>query len=157
MEQPMPQNRASSENLLDAPIALPSGEVLRNRLAKAAMSETLATYDNHATTELVTLYKRWSDSGAGLIITGNIMVDRRAIGEPRNVVIEDEADLPILQQWADAATSKGVAIWAQLNHPGKQSTKGLNAETISASAVPFREDMEGLFATPREATVAEIE
>ena len=85
------------------------------------------------------------------------MIDRRAIGELRNVVVEDEADMPVLQQWADAATSKGVAIWAQINHPGKQSTKGLNAETISASAVPFREDMEGLFATPREATVAEIE
>ncbi|MBP6581306.1 MAG: NADH:flavin oxidoreductase/NADH oxidase family protein [Sphingorhabdus sp.] len=153
----MSQNRTLSENLLSAPLTLPSGEVLQNRLAKAAMSETLATYHNHATAELVTLYQRWAGSGAGLIITGNVMVDRRAIGEPRNVVIEDETDLPILRQWADAATSKGVAIWAQINHPGKQSTKGLNAETISASAVPFREDMEGLFATPREATVAEIE
>lgn len=153
----MPQNHSSSENLLAASIKLPSGEVLHNRLAKAAMSETLATYDNHATAELVALYTRWAGSGAGLIITGNVMIDRRAIGEPRNVVVEDEADLPVLQQWAKAATSKGVAIWAQINHPGKQSTKGLNAETISASAIPFREDMEGLFATPREATVAEIE
>ena len=35
----MPQNLSSSENLLAASIKLPSGEVLHNRLAKAAMSE----------------------------------------------------------------------------------------------------------------------
>ncbi len=157
MDSTVPHNRFNSENLLATPITLPNGDILHNRLAKAAMSETLATYDNHATTELVTLYRRWAASGPGLIITGNVMVDRRAIGEPRNVVIEDESDLPILRQWAGAATSQGVAIWAQLNHPGKQATKGLNAETIAPSAVPFRKDMEGLFATPREATGAEIE
>ena len=153
----MLQNRSGADALLAMPITLPNGGVLHNRIAKAAMSETLATYDNHATNELVRLYRRWGASGAGLIITGNMMVDRRAIGEPRNVVVEDESDLPILRQWADAATSQGVAIWVQLNHPGKQATKGLNGETIAPSAVPFREDMAGLFATPREATVAEIE
>lgn len=153
----MPQNHTSDKNLLAQPITLANGIVLPNRLAKSAMSETLATYDNHATAELVSLYQRWAESGAGLIFTGNIMVDRRAIGEARNVVVEDESDLPILRQWAETATKRGVEIWVQLNHPGKQSTKGLNAETISPSAVPFREDMASLFATPREATVAEIE
>ncbi len=153
----MLHNRSGADALLAMPITLPNGGVLHNRIAKAAMSETLATYDNRATDGLVRLYRRWAASGAGLIITGNIMVDRRAIGEPRNVVVEDESDLPILRQWADAATSQGVAIWVQLNHPGKQATKGLNGETIAPSAVPFREDMAGLFATPREATVAEIE
>lgn len=153
----MAQNHLNADNLLSAPITLPNGQILPNRLAKAAMSETLGTYDNHATPGLVRLYQRWAASGAGLIITGNIMIDRRAIGEPGNVVIEDESDLAVLRQWAGAATGQGAAIWAQLNHPGKQATKGLNLETIAPSAVPFREDMAGLFATPREATVAEIE
>lgn len=142
--------------LLTQSLQLPNGSVLRNRLAKAAMSEALGTYHNHPTLKLVELYRRWAASGLGLLITGNVMIDRRALGEPGNVVIEDEADLPVLQQWARAATSQGAAIWAQLNHPGKQATKGLNVSNLAPSAVPFREDMASLFETPREATNAEI-
>ncbi|WP_176598925.1 hypothetical protein [Sphingobium sp. 15-1] len=144
-------------NLLAQPLTLPNGVVLKNRLAKAAMSETLGTWANRPTAGLATLYERWAASGLGLIITGNVMIDCRALGEPGNVVIEDTADLPVLRDWASAATAQGAAIWAQLNHPGKQATKGLNAETIAPSAVPFREDMQGLFATPREMTAAEVE
>lgn len=143
--------------MLRQPLHLPNGSVLRNRLAKAATSETLATYANRPTLGLVRLYRRWASSGIGLLITGNVMIDRRALGEPGNVVIEDEADMPILQQWARAATDQGAAIWVQLNHPGKQATKGLNASTLAPSAVPFSENLSGLFETPREATNAEIE
>lgn len=145
------------KDLLNQPLLLPNGSALRNRLAKAAMSETLGTYDNRPTSDLVQLYRRWASSGLGLIMTGNVMIDRRALGEPGNVVIEDEADLPVLRQWAQAATQQGAAIWAQLNHPGKQSTKGLNAYNIAPSAVPFREDMAAFFETPREATTSEIQ
>ncbi|AKM04618.1 NADH:flavin oxidoreductase/NADH oxidase family protein [Burkholderia pyrrocinia] len=144
-------------NLLNQPLRLPNGSVLRNRLAKASMSETLGTYANRPTLALVELYRRWAASGLGLIITGNVMIDRRALGEPGNVVIENEADLPVLRHWAQAATGQGAAIWAQLNHPGKQSTKGLNASNLAPSAVPFREDMAAFFDTPREATAAEIQ
>jgi len=135
---------------------LPHGGVLRNRLAKSSMSETLATYDNHATPELFELYRRWAASGIALLFTGNVMIHRRALGEPGNVVIEDETDLPILQQWARAATDQGAQLWVQHNHPGKQSPKGLNASNISPSAIPFREDMAAFFETPREATRSEI-
>lgn len=143
-------------NLLVQPLRLPNGNVLRNRLAKSSMSEALGTYDNHVTQELVTLYRRWASSGVGLMLTGNVMIDRNALGEPGNVVIEDESDLPILKQWASAATDQGAAIWVQLNHPGKQSPKGLNVSNLSPSAVPFREDMASFFDTPREATRTEI-
>lgn len=153
----MSNQPVSNARLLNQSLTLPNGTVLRNRLAKAAMSETLGTYDNRPTLGLVQLYHRWASSGLGLIITGNIMIDRRALGEPGNVVIEDESDLAILKQWAQAATSQGVSIWAQLNHPGKQSTKGLNAYNIAPSAVPFREDMAAFFETPREATEEEIQ
>ena len=152
MTTPIPPDK----NLLNQPLRLPNGSVLRNRLAKAAMSEVLGTYDNHATQALVELYRRWASSGIGMLITGNVMIDRRALGEPGNVVIEDESDLPILQQWARAATEQGAAIWVQLNHPGKQSPKGLNSTNLSPSAVPFRADMASFFETPREATTAEI-
>ncbi|MBA4284991.1 MAG: NADH oxidase [Xanthomonadaceae bacterium] len=145
-----------ASHLLTQPLHLPNGSVIRNRLAKASMSETLATYSNRPTEKLVTLYRRWASSGIGLLLTGNVMVDRRALGEPGNVVIEDESDLPVLRAWAGAATDQGVAIWAQLNHPGKQAMKGLNASTLAPSAVPFGKDLAPMFDTPREATDNEI-
>lgn len=146
----------SESNFLNQPLRLPNGSVLRNRLAKSSMSETLGTYDNHPTAQLVTLYRRWAQSGIGLLFTGNVMIDRRALGEPGNVAIEDESDFPLLTQWAEAATIQGAALWVQLNHPGKQSPKGLNISNLSPSAVPFREDMAAFFETPRAATSAEI-
>ena len=151
------QPHSTEINPLAQPLRLANGSVLRNRLAKSSMSETLGTYDNHATPVLVELYRRWAASGIGLLLTGNVMIDRRALGEPGNVVIEDEGDLPILRQWASAATDQGAALWVQLNHPGKQSPKGLNASNLSPSAIPFREDMAAFFETPREVTTAEIQ
>ena len=145
-----------TKNLIQQPLTLPNGSVLMNRLAKAATSEALATYTNNPTEKHVRLYQRWAESGIGLIITGNIMIDRRALGEPGNVAIEDERDLAVLQQWTKAATQHGTQLWAQLNHPGKQSPKGLNVRNISASAVPFGAQMQALFDTPHEATHAEI-
>ncbi len=143
-------------NLLNQPLTLPNGFVIPNRLAKAATSETLATYSNNPTEKHIRLYHRWAASGIGMIITGNIMIDRRALGEPGNVVIEDERDFAILQHWAKTVTKQGSQLWAQLNHPGKQSPKGLNVRNISSSAVPFGAEMQSLFATPDEATHQEI-
>ncbi|WP_151956884.1 NADH:flavin oxidoreductase/NADH oxidase family protein [Acinetobacter guillouiae] len=143
-------------NLLNQPLTLPNGFVIPNRLAKAATSETLATYSNNPTEKHIRLYQRWAASGIGMIITGNIMIDRRALGEPGNVVIEDERDFAILQQRAKTVTKQGSQLWAQLNHPGKQSPKGLNVRNISSSAVPFGAEMQSLFATPDEATHQEI-
>jgi 2,4-dienoyl-CoA reductase-like NADH-dependent reductase (Old Yellow Enzyme family) len=152
----MTKNLTSDTPPLNQALRLPKGNVLRNRLAKSSMSETLGTFGNHPTPRLVELYRRWASSGIGLMFTGNVMIDRRALGEPGNVVIEDESDLPTLQQWARAATSQGTALWVQLNHPGKQSPKGLNADNLSPSAIPFREDMAAFFETPREVTTDEI-
>ncbi|MDO9451571.1 MAG: NADH:flavin oxidoreductase/NADH oxidase family protein [Stagnimonas sp.] len=152
----MTKTAKPAENLLAQPLQLGNGSVFRNRLVKASMSEALATYGNRPTAKLIELYRRWGASGIGMLLTGNVMIDRRALGEPGNVVIEDESDLPMLRQWAKAATDNGAAVWVQLNHPGKQSTKGLNESTLAPSAVPFRKDMQAMFETPREATAAEI-
>lgn len=141
---------------LSQPFSLSCGTVIRNRLVKSAMSEALGNRDRAPTPELVHLYGAWAEGGIGLCITGNVMIDRRALGEPGNVVIEDDRHLAELTAWAQAATRGGTQCWVQLNHPGKQSPKGLNKETVSPSAVPFRSEMQAFFATPRELTEAEI-
>lgn len=144
------------QTLLQQSLSLPCGSLLKNRLAKSAMSEALGTTDNHPTEALVSLYGRWAAGGIGLLITGNVMVDRRALGEPNNVVIEDDSDLPLLRRWAEAGQADGTQIWVQLNHPGRQSPKGLNAENVSPSAVPFNQALQAFFAPPRALSEAEI-
>lgn len=143
--------------VLSKPLKLKNGSVIPNRFAKSAMSETLGTIDNRVTQQLVTLYRTWAEGGTGLSITGNVMVDRRHIGEPQNVVLEDERDIELLSDWAEAGKVGGKQIWMQLNHPGKQIPKMLNKEPVSASAIPFRKEMQSMFATPRALTGPEIE
>ncbi|MBC7171193.1 MAG: NADH:flavin oxidoreductase/NADH oxidase family protein, partial [Polyangiaceae bacterium] len=119
-------------------------------------SEALGTIDNRPTEALVRLYDRWARGGTGLLVTGNVMIDRRALGEPNNVALEDDRDLPMLKRWAEAGKQDGTHIWVQLNHPGKQVPKGLNREAVAPSAVPFAPHLAPLFAVPRALTVAEI-
>jgi 2,4-dienoyl-CoA reductase-like NADH-dependent reductase (Old Yellow Enzyme family) len=133
------------------------GVRLRNRIVKSAMSETLGTATGAPSDALATLYGRWAQGGLGLCITGNVMIDRRALGEPGNVVVEDERDLAALQRWARAGSQDGTALWMQINHPGKQSPQGLNRETVSPSAVPFGGPSAAFFATPRALRDEEIE
>lgn len=142
--------------LLNTPLTLPCGTTLRNRLAKSAMSEALGTDDQRVTPALVALYRQWARSGIGLLMTGNVMIDRRALGEPGNVALEDDRDLALLQEWASACTGQGVPVWVQLNHPGKQVPKGLNARSVAPSAIPFRKDLQAFFDTPAEMTEPEI-
>jgi 2,4-dienoyl-CoA reductase-like NADH-dependent reductase (Old Yellow Enzyme family) len=60
---------------LGDPLRLPCGATLPNRLAKAAMTEGLAAADGQANPRHSRLYRRWAAGGAGLLITGNVMVD----------------------------------------------------------------------------------
>lgn len=83
-------------SILNQPLKLPCGAVLANRLAKAAMNEQLTDAKNHPTDKIIHLYKRWANGGAGLIITGNVMIDPKALVLPHDIVIEDEQDLSLL-------------------------------------------------------------
>lgn len=44
------------------------------------MTEGLADEWGRATDAHCRLYKRWSEGGAGLLVTGNVQIDRRYIG-----------------------------------------------------------------------------
>lgn len=144
------------QDTLGEPLALPNGQVVPNRLLKSAMSETLGRPDCTVPASMATLYGRWADGGIGLSITGNVMVDRDALGEPGNVVLEDDRDLPELRRWATAAKRRGGLVYVQVNHPGRQVPKFLNSGSVAPSAVPFKPTLRGAFATPRALTEPEI-
>lgn len=137
-------------------LRLPCGAVLKNRIAKSATSETSGTIDNRPTEGLATLYRTWAEGGAGLLITGNVMIDRLALSEPRNVALEGQRDVELFRSWAQAGRARGAHLWMQINHPGKQAPRVLNETAVSPSPVPMRREMQALFATPRELTESQI-
>lgn len=58
--------------------------MLPNRLCKTATSEHMAKLaTGEPTPELAKLYEAWAQGGAGLIITGNVMVDEHLEGPGR--------------------------------------------------------------------------
>lgn len=138
------------------PLALRRGGRLPNRLAKAAMSERLGDADGSPGTALERLYTRWSAGGAGLLITGNVMIDPEHLGEPGNVVLSDARSLPRFQAWAEAAKRFGARVWMQINHPGRQAPRTLVRQPVAPSAVPMQ-GTGGAFAAPRALTANEIE
>jgi len=147
----------TNQTLLNKELNLPNGQVIKNRLGKSAMSEALGTTNNVPTHLLNTLYQRWAEGGIGLCITGNVMIDKNALGEPNNVVLEDDKHLDKFKAWAKAGTKNNTQLWMQLNHPGKQCPKGLNRETVSPSAVPWEKSMQAFFEVPRELSEIEIQ
>lgn len=133
----MPTVTTDTTSVLNTPFALPGGATIKNRLVKAAMSEQLASRTGAPTQALDRLYGRWARGGAGMLITGNVMIDQRSIGEPRNVVVEDERDLAALRRWAFAAKADGTTAIVQVNHPGRQSLVGLSSRVVAPSAIPI--------------------
>ena len=107
------------QSTLAQSLTLPNGQVIPNRLVKSAMSETLGPADNGVPASIATLYGRWADGGVGLSITGNVMVDRKALGEAGNIALEDDRDLDALRAWAAAGQRNGGLIYMQINHPGR--------------------------------------
>ncbi|TFW34899.1 2,4-dienoyl-CoA reductase, partial [Pseudomonas fluorescens] len=132
--------------------------VIPNRIAKAAMEENLAN-EHHAPGEALTrLYRGWAEGGAGLIITGNVMVDRHALTGPAGVVLEDDRNLRNFRVWADACRSGGAQAWMQINHPGRQLLASMGQPARGPSAVAV--DIPGLskaFVPPRALVEQEIE
>ena len=141
---------------LSTSLTLPSGAVVPNRIAKAAMSERIGSKSGAPTTGHLALYDAWARGGAGLLITGNIMVDRRARAETGNVVVDDDRHMDALSAWARAAKTGGALVLAQLNHPGRQVPRTLSWRPVAPSAVRMR-GVYGMFARPRALTSAEIE
>ncbi|WP_239647107.1 NADH:flavin oxidoreductase/NADH oxidase family protein, partial [Nocardiopsis salina] len=115
--------RITSE--LFSPLALRSGAVLGNRIAKAAMEENMAGADQLPDHRLAALYRRWSAGGTGLLITGNVMVHAEALTGPAGVVLDEAAPLKPFAEWAEAGKSQGSAMWMQINHPGRQVQSGM--------------------------------
>ena len=149
-------NNTHQSTALSTPFIFKNGTVIKNRFFKSAMSEQLGDRAHNPGVGLANLYQRWAQGGVGLMMSGNIMIDRGALGEPKNVVLDEQSDLSLFKAWTKAGTENNAHLWAQLNHPGKQIPNFIVKEPVAPSAIALKRGLEKGFNKPRALKEDEI-
>ncbi|MEQ8482070.1 MAG: oxidoreductase [Hoeflea sp.] len=106
---------------LGAPLVLPCGVVLKNRILKSAMSDSLGDGAGNPSAAQVALYRRWAEGGAAVSIIGEVQGDPHALEKPGNLVLADDSDTALFARLTKAGTANGAGLWAQLGHAGALS------------------------------------
>ncbi|WP_449283201.1 NADH:flavin oxidoreductase/NADH oxidase family protein [Leucobacter sp.] len=139
------------------PLVIRRGVEIPNRIAKAAMEENMANGQQLPDGRLFELYRRWSRGGAGLLITGNVMVHAEAMTGPAGVVLDERSPLEPFREWARAARSGGARVWMQINHPGRQVKAAMPGVAWGPSAIGVQAGRASrVLAEPTEMTAGQI-
>jgi 2,4-dienoyl-CoA reductase-like NADH-dependent reductase (Old Yellow Enzyme family) len=125
------------------------------------MTEGLADPLLRATARHERLYRLWSEGGAGMLLTGNVQIDRTDLERPGNIAIDRSAPETYsaearagLAAMARAATVAGNHVWMQIAHAGRQSPRYVTNRPYAPSAVQL--DLLGNYARPVPVTEAQI-
>ena len=87
------------------------------------------------------LYRTWSEGEIGVLLTGNVQIDRNHLEGPANVCIEENTykeQLPFLKKWAEEGTRNNTHLWMQVSHAGRQTPGEINTSPKAPSSVPLR-------------------
>lgn len=125
--------------VLNTPLKLPCGVVLKNRIAKSAMSDSLGDGTGHPTAEQIRLYQRWADGGLAVSIVGEVQGSADYAEKPGNLVLDENSDFDRFQELARAGQSNDAQLWLQLGHAG-----ALAFSPTSAPKGPSALDLPGL-------------
>jgi len=140
--------------MLETPFRFPCGLTVSNRIVKAAMTERLADVAGRPGDAHVRLFHRLGRGGAGMLLTGNVVVDGAHLEGFGNAILEDESALPAFRRWAVAGRAAGAAMIMQLNHPGRQAMRVVTEQPVAPSAVALPSAR--YFAAPRALEETEI-
>lgn len=132
-----PQNKPGTD--LGSPLALPCGVVLKNRILKSAMSDSLGDGAGNPSEAQVALYRRWADGGAAASIIGEVQSDPHALEKPGNLVVAADSDMKMFARLSAAGTANGAGLWAQLGHAG-----ALSYAPLGTPRGPSTLDLDGL-------------
>lgn len=122
-------------------LMLPCGVQIKNRICKAAMTERIALSDNYTNQRHLNLYKKWAEGDIGILLTGNVQVDKNHLEGPANVCIEEETyveQLPLLRKWAEEGTKDNTHLWMQISHAGRQTPGEINLSPKAPSSVQLK-------------------
>lgn len=106
-----------SEVLFTA-LELPCGVVLKNRIAKSAMSDSLGDGTGHPTSEQNRLYQRWARGGLAVSIIGEVQATPNYAEKPGNLVLNAASDLTKFRDLAAHGGTDNAQLWLQLGHAG---------------------------------------
>ena len=124
------------DDVLFSSLELPCGVILKNRIAKSAMSDSLGDGTGIPTAEQNRLYQRWAEGGAGILLTGNVQIDHRYLERPGNVVIEGKQSneqIARLRAYAEAGTKNDTHLWMQISHAGRQTPEAVAPTPVGPS------------------------
>jgi len=139
---------AQDTGLFD-PIQLPCGVVLKNRIVKSAMSESLGDGTGHPTDAQIRLYRRWAQGGLAASIIGEVQGNPYFAEKPGNLVLNASSDVSRFEELARQGAVNNAHLWLQLGHAGALAYK-----PTSTPAGPSALDLPGLCC--RELTTGEI-
>ncbi len=128
-------------SLVNESFTLPCGQVVKNRVCKAAMTERIAKGNNLAHKGHTNLYDRWSDGDIGILLTGNVQVDRQHLEGPANVVIDQnnyKEQYNALKSWSAAGTKNNTQLWMQISHAGRQTPGEINSSPLAPSNIGLK-------------------
>ncbi|MEL6979949.1 MAG: oxidoreductase [Pseudomonadota bacterium] len=109
------------------PLELPCGAVLKNRIVKSAMSDSLGDGRGNPTPSQRRLYKRWAEGGLAAAIIGEVQGDPAAAEKPGNLVLRPDSDAAAFEALAQAGSANGAQLWLQLGHAGAMAYPPIGA------------------------------
>lgn len=126
---------------MNSSFTLPCGQVVKNRICKAAMTERIAKGNNLAHQGHINLYRKWAEGNIGILLTGNVMVDRKNMEGPANVVIDAQNykdHIDELKNWSSVGTQNNTQLWMQISHAGRQTPGEINSSPSAPSDVQLK-------------------
>lgn len=100
------------------PLELPCGTILKNRIAKSAMSDSLGDGRGDPTDAQIRLYERWAEGGLALSIIGEVQGNPAFAEKPGNLVLGPGSDLATFEKAGPQGATDGAQLWLQLGHAG---------------------------------------
>ncbi|MEM5473081.1 NADH:flavin oxidoreductase/NADH oxidase family protein [Hoeflea sp. AS60] len=137
-------------HMLFQPLELPCGTVLKNRIAKSAMSDSLGDGYGNPTGAQIRLYERWAEGGIAVSIIGEVQGNPNYAEKPGNLLLDPNSDKAEFEKLARRGATNGAKLWLQLGHAGAMAHP-----PISTPKGPSALDLSGL--TCAALTAREIE
>lgn len=148
---------SAPHHILRNTVELPCGAVLKNRLAKSAMSDSLGNGAGDSTELQARLYERWADGGTALSVIGEVQGNPQYPEKPGNLVFGAHTDQRAIQSLVERGTINGTHLWPQLGHAGAlahapvsipRGPSALNVDGLQCAEMPIEEveDLPAMYA-----------
>ena len=100
------------------PLQLPCGTILKNRIVKSAMTDSLGDGCGNPTDAQIRLYERWAEGGLAVSIIGEVQGNPNFAEKPGNLVLAPGAELDRFALLAQRGAVDDAQLWLQLGHAG---------------------------------------